>query len=44
MLPKLMLYQEKKFFSPITLLGRAMDHAAGAEPPESSEKVTVLLA
>ena len=43
MLPKLMLYQEKKVFSPITLSGHAMDHA-GAEPPESAEKVTVLLA
>ena len=42
MLPKLMLYQEKKAFSPITLSGHAMDHA-WAEPPETAEKVTVLL-
>ena len=42
MLPKSMLYQEKKFFSPITLSGHTMDHT-GAELPETAEGVTVFL-
>ena len=40
MLPKLMLYQEKKVFSPITLSGHAMD-PAWAELPETPEQVTL---